>query len=470
MDSQNAPYEAPANGFRTFVILWATQALSVFGSQLTFFAMTVWLTTRLYPAPEQQGLLAAALSAIALAFALPNVLMAPVAGALADRTDRKAIMFWTNMGSGVVSLALMAVLLAGMLSVPVLVAMIALFAALMSIHNSAFEASYAMIVPEKHLPRANGMMQTVFSLSGILSPAVAAALIALPGLLRGIAGPSGLVAAIAGLTDGAVLAVAVDALSFFVAAAVLPFLTVPSPRRHAPAGTRRRSMVADVKEGIGFIGARRGLLWLLLTFAVVNFCGAPFAVLRPILVRDNLAADYLGRGLSYEAALALIGSVGAIGGVVGGVLITAWGGLKRRRIYGVLLPLVLGGLTQAVFGLASGFYVALGAMAVNMFVFPMANAHSQTIWQVQTPREMQGRVFAVRRVVAQFTYPLGTATAAFLGGWLGPGPAIAACGIISASYALLQLANRTVITVEETAPRTASSAHDAVAQPAVTRA
>ena len=470
MDVQNAPYQAPANGFRTFVILWATQALSVFGSQLTFFAMTVWLTTRLYPAPEQQGLLAAALSAIALAFALPNVLMAPVAGALADRVDRKAIMLWTNLGSGLVSLALMAVLMADMLSVPVLVAMMAVFAILMCIHNSAFEASYAMIVPEQHLPRANGMMQTVFGLSGILSPAVAAALIALPGLLRGVANPGWLVAAVAGLTDGAALAIAVDAVSFVIAAAVLPFLTVPSPQRNAVAGAPRRSMIADVKEGISFISARRGLLWLLLTFAVVNFCGAPFAVLRPILVRDNLAADYLGRGLSYEAALALIGSVGAVGGVIGGVLITAWGGLKRRRIYGVLLPLVLGGLTQAVFGLANGFYVALGAMAVNMFVFPMANAHSQTIWQVQTPREMQGRVFAVRRVVAQFTYPLGTATAAFLGGWLGPGLAIAACGIISASYALLQLANRTVISVEDTPPKAVAAGAKSTARAVATGA
>ena len=51
-------------------------------------------------------------------------------------------------------------------------------------HGAAFDTSYAMLVPEKQLPRANGMMQTIWSLSGILSPALAASIIALPGLAR----------------------------------------------------------------------------------------------------------------------------------------------------------------------------------------------------------------------------------------------------------------------------------------------
>ncbi|MEW5720885.1 MAG: MFS transporter, partial [Chloroflexota bacterium] len=64
-------YQPPANGFRTFLIVWATQSVSVFGTALTFFAMTIWLTQTLYPRPEQKPELAFALAAVSLAFALP---------------------------------------------------------------------------------------------------------------------------------------------------------------------------------------------------------------------------------------------------------------------------------------------------------------------------------------------------------------------------------------------------------------
>jgi len=217
-------------------------------------------------------------------------------------------------------------------------------------------------------------------------------------------------------------------------------------------------MWGDVREGMTFIGKRRGLLWLLVLFAVFNFCASPAGVLRPMIVRDNLGLDAAARGLSYEAALALIGSVGAIGGAVGGVMITLWGGLKRRRVLGVLVPLAIGGIAQVLFGLSSGIYVAVVVFAIGTLVIPLANAHSQTIWQTQTPREMQGRVFAVRRVVAQFTTPIGTAMAGYLGGGLNPGVAVAVCGLVAALYALTQFFNRTMLSIEDNVSQTVVTA------------
>ncbi len=60
-------YQPPPHGFRTFVVVWGTQSVSVFGSGLTFFALTIWLTQVLYPRPEQKPELAWALAAIELA-------------------------------------------------------------------------------------------------------------------------------------------------------------------------------------------------------------------------------------------------------------------------------------------------------------------------------------------------------------------------------------------------------------------
>ena len=90
--SDQPPYQPPPNGWRTFLIVWATQSVSVFGSALTLFAVNIWLTQTLYPLPEQKPQLSLALAAMSLAFALPTVFGAPLAGAWADRHDRKRTM------------------------------------------------------------------------------------------------------------------------------------------------------------------------------------------------------------------------------------------------------------------------------------------------------------------------------------------------------------------------------------------
>jgi len=157
--------------------VWVTQSISVFGSALTFFSLTIWLTQTLYPLPEQKPQLAAALSATALAFAVPIVFGAPMAGAWADRHDRKRTMMVMDFANGCLSLLLAALVITHTLNLPVLIILMVLAALLASFHNSAFDTSYAMLVPEDQLPRANGMMQTIWSLSGILSPAIAAMII-----------------------------------------------------------------------------------------------------------------------------------------------------------------------------------------------------------------------------------------------------------------------------------------------------
>ena len=192
-------------------------------------------------------------------------------------------------------------------------------------------------------------MQTMWALSGILAPAFAATLIALPALARNgtLTGP--LSASLGSLSNGAALPILVDAVTFFLAAVTLIFLFVPSPKRTDLVGADgqvKKSVWADIKIGGLYIWQRRPLLWLLGTFAVANLCSGPLGVVQPLLVKFNLAASWRVLGFQYETALALLGTVTAIGGVVGGLFITAWGGLKARRVYGVVVPLIIAGLAQ----------------------------------------------------------------------------------------------------------------------------
>lgn len=435
-----SPPDAPPQGWRTFLWLWGSQALSVLGGGLSGFALNIYLTQTRFPLDTQRGELAAALSLTALGWTLAAILGAPLAGALTDRLDRRRVMLACDL--------LGALLLGGgvalvTLTTPPVWALVGYTAGLGLVgtfHGSAFDASYGLLVPRAQLPRANGMMQTIWSLSGLLSPALAALLIGLPALARSGGGPAWLAA----VQDGVPLALALDGLTFLVAAAVLWRLRLPSPRRAAAAGPDappRSSLVQDMRFGWQFIFARAPLLHLLLTFAAVNLLTSGVGVLHPLLVRFSLLPDAAARGISTEAALASLWTALSAGGLVGGLLVSTWGGLRRQRVLGVLVPMVLAGAAHAASGAFGGLVAVSAAVACFGLMTPVMNAHSQAIWQSQVPPEMQGRVFSVRRLLAQFTAPVSTALAGLLAARVAPGSVLLWSGLALVLIAGAQLLN-----------------------------
>lgn len=441
----------PPHGFRTFVILWASQSLSLIGSDLTLFAANIWLVQTLYPRPEQHAALAFALSATSLAYALPAVFGAPLAGAWVDRHDRKRTMLVAGVANGGLCAILAILLASGGLRLWMLLALLACYSALDSLHYAAFDTSYAMLVPARLLPRANGMMQTMQNLAPLFAPALAATLIALPALARRGAIPGRVGVAVGRFADGTAFAFALDGLTFLATAAVLLTLTIPSPLPAATVGQPRHRLWADVGSGFAYIWRRRPLLWLLGTFAVANLTYQPAIILLPLLVKSTLAADWAARGFSYESALATLSTTLGVGGVAGGVFVSVWGGLRARRVYGVVVPMLLGGVATVALGLSPLLPLSAAMLFLSSFAVPVLNAHSQTIWQTQTPRELQGRVFAVRRLIAQCTLPLAAAIAGVFGGAVGAGAVIVGCGAVIALFCLAQLFNRALLRVEDKA-------------------
>lgn len=415
---------SPRQGWRTFVVLWATQSCSLVGTQVTFFALNIWLAQGLYPDPAQKKALALALSANGFAYALPTVTGALLGGVAADRHDRRRIMQLANFANAIVAFAIVALLASGRMTLPLLLPLTALYALCGAFHASSFDTSYAMLVPRERLPRANGMMQSVWALSALLAPGIAAALVGVFGAhARATAG------APAALGRGAALAVAVDAATFVIAGLVLARLTLPRVERAPRDDGARPNLAADLREGWAFVFAHRPLLMLLGAFAVANLVFASLGVFQPLLVKFRYAADAAAHGFSFEAALAWLATVGAAGGVAGGVIVSAWGGLERRRVYGVLAPMAISAAMLIGVGLARALFVAAGALALAEGMIPFVNAHSLAIWQVRTPLALQGRVFAVRRLIAQFTFPLGTLLAGSLAASLDPGVALAVLGV-----------------------------------------
>ena len=440
-------YTSPPNGFRTFTIVWLTQSLSVVGGRMMGFALNVYLVQGLYPAPEQRAELALALTALNLAFFIPVVFAAPLAGAFADRHDRRRTMILADILNGFVCLVIVILMREGVLQLWMLVLAGIVSALAGAFHYAAFDSSYAMLVPDHLLPRANGMMQTTWWSSGIVAPGLAAFVMTLPAFLAPSAGGTPL----DDIGNGVAICIAVNALTFAMSAVVLLAVCIPSPQRSdvASGGKLETSIWSDIRVGLLYIWRRRPLLWLLGTFTLANFVGGTGSVITPLVVKFNLAADWTARGFSYEAALALVGTLSGIGGVTGGILMSTWGGLKRARVYGVLVPMLLSGIADILFGLSSLLFVAAAAGLAFSVMSAMLNAHSQTIWQTQTPRELQGRVFSVRRLIAQCTLPVGALSAGSLAGLFDPGLVLAALGALLVLFCTAQLFNPYLMRVED---------------------
>lgn len=423
-----------------FVALWLGQSISVFGTELSAFAATSWVVQVGAARHGDRQVVGVMLTLLMLGVAVPRIAVAPVAGAWADRMDRRRLMIGLNLAAAATTALLSALALTGRLEVMSLIALVTAGSVIQTFYTAAFQASYVMIVPADQLGRASGLMKIAMSSCRVLAPLLGALLVGLPALVRG---RTGAVAGLLGdLSGGWGLAFALDASSFALAAIVLVFIAIPSPRTSSPGapatGASRQGMWRDIAAGLGFLRARPALLWLLGLTMASTLLTAPEAVLIPLLLKWNLGADLAAHGLRFEQAYAAVTAAANAGGIVGGVIVATWGGLKRRRINGVLVALGVLGLCQAGYGLAPVLGFACVMAFVREHMVPVLYVHEHTLWQTVVPAELQGRVFAVRNGLQAGCAVLAIALAGVLAGWANPGWLFAGAGAVLGGMILLQ--------------------------------
>ena len=176
--------------------------------------------------------------------------------------------------------------------------------------------------------------------------------------------------------------------------------------------------------------------------ACLAFAEAPLPLISPLLLKFDLHASYQAHGISYETGLAVLSSLMGIGGVVGGAVVGIWGGLRSRRTYGVIVPLMISGAGMAVYGLSSHLPLTAVMGFAVVASSAVANAHVLSIWQRRTPPELQGRVFSLQRMVSQLGQPLSMLLAGMAAAAVDPGKVMAALGLLLLAFAVAQLRNR----------------------------
>jgi len=232
------------------------------------------------------------------------------------------------------------------------------------------------MVSKRQYGRTSGMLSAAQFASNIFGPALAVIFLSIIG--------------IAGILT-------IDIITFFVAIGALLFVHVPQPVITAEGQKSRGSLWKESAYGFPYIFKRRGLLGLLLVFFGINLVATfAFTLLAPMI---------LARTGNDETALGIVQSAIGVGGVVGSIVLSIWGGPKRR-IHGVLSGLVLVMLGVLFIGFGRNPYVWALAAFFTMFFIPIVQGSSNAIWQAKVAPDVQGRVFATRGIIATISRPV----------------------------------------------------------------
>jgi DHA3 family macrolide efflux protein-like MFS transporter len=355
------------NWVRRFIPLWMGQALSLLGSQLVQFAIIWYLT--------QATNSATTLATASMMGLLPQVLLSPFIGTWVDRGNRRLLIIAPDSTVALATLILAVLFATGWIQVWHIYLGLLLRAVAAGFHQSAFGASVVLLVPKEHLARVQGFNQALYGGLNIISaPLGAYFLSALP--MQGILG--------------------IDVGTALLAISILLFIQIPQPEKNSTAPS---TFWQDFRAGFRYILARRGLVILLGLVMVINFFYSATEPLTPLLITKHFhgEAGQLGWWMSSFAT----------GTVLGGLLLGAWGGF-RRKIVTAQFGLILMGISTTVVGLVPKdlFVVGLIANSVVGFLLPIINGSFGATLQAAIVPEMQGRVFAFIMSAAMLVSPL----------------------------------------------------------------
>jgi MFS family permease len=352
---------APASGFRAFVTLWCGQFVSLTGSALSSFALGVYVY-QLTGSAATLGLI------YALAF-LPFLLASPLTGSLVDRWGAQRALLVGNLGGLLVALALAGLLVMGAFTPWRLGLIVAFLAAFAALQRPAFDTAVKLLVPKRHLGRANGMRLLATATSEVLAPAAGGVLL---------------------LAVGIDWIVVMDCLTFGAGILTLLCVRIPRVRREDAATTAGLpALLADFRQACRHVAVRRGLLALLAFLAALEFC----AGFVDLLIMPMILA------FASSGAAGTVLSIGGIGMVTTSLAMTVWGG-PRRRMQGILgftlvmaVATVVGSLRPNLTLLAVAAFVFMGALGIVI-------GSNRSLWQTKVEPHLLGRVMALQNMVA----------------------------------------------------------------------
>ena len=365
-------FPSPKSWAKKFYTIFAGQAFSIFGSGLVQFALVWYLT--------QKTGSATVLAMATLAAMLPETLLSPLAGTLIDRWNRRIVMIVADACIALATVLLAILFATGLIQIWHIYVIMIVRAVGGIFHFSAMNASTAMLVPSEQLQRVSGINQALRAGVNIIAPPTGA-------LLLGILPMQGILF--------------IDVSTALIAILPLLFLSIPQPIREKDAeGKPTTNVWQDMKEGFAYIAAWRGLMVIIGMALLANFLLTPTGSLMPLLVTKHFGLGALQFGL--------MDSIWAFGMLGGGIVLSIWGGF-RKKIWTAMSGVIGLGLGIFLVGIAPAnmFWLAVFGMTVSGLMNPITNGPLGAIMQASVKPEMQGRVMGVVISLANLMTPIG---------------------------------------------------------------
>jgi DHA3 family macrolide efflux protein-like MFS transporter len=400
---------------RTFVIIWIGQAFSIFGSMLVQFALVWWLT--------QKTGSATVLATASLVAYLPMVLLGPFAGAIIDRTNRKAVMIIADSMVALTTLILVFIAAYGTLAPWHIYAAMFFRSLGQAFHWPAMQASTSLLVPEEHLSRVAGINQALNGAMNIIAPPTGALLI---GVLQ------------------LQWVLSIDILTAVLAVLPLFFVHIPLPARVIASIGKPIvvSILEDIKEGFLYVFRWKGLFYVLLFAVAINFLISPAFTLLPLLVTKH----FHGNAIQYGWIESAIG----IGIVIGGLGLGAWGGFKKK-IQTSMLGIAGMGIGALITGFAPGnlYWVGLVGVFFLGLMNPIANGPFFALIQAKVDPGVQGRVLTMTNSITSGLTPIALIVAGPLADRFGIQTWFVLGGILCIVIAVLMGMIKVIYSLEE---------------------
>jgi MFS transporter, DHA3 family, macrolide efflux protein len=361
---------------RSFLAMWLAHSVSDVGSRLLFFAFGIWWF--------QQTNSTTPIFLSTLVVFVPTVLLSPLAGVLVDRNDRRTVMLWVNLAHILTHSAMLILIMTGQHDVVPLLIPLAISGMANTFQYPAFYSSISLLVPKEQLGQANGLYATVSGIVDIVAPILGAIMFS---------------------TIGIVGILWLDLASYVFELAVLLSLRIPRPAISSIGSTMQGGVLAQARQGFTFIFARNGLFSLQLVLVGYNFFNSLVQNLQiPLVLSRSPVPEVVG----------LISASYGLGVLFGGLFMTRTGGLQPK-VHGVFLGVGFSGLLgMTVFGVAQNLQLWMLANLIFGICLPLLNASFQSIWQQKTPVDVQGRVFAARRLISHISIPIAYVLGAFV--------------------------------------------------------
>lgn len=349
--------------------LLSSQAISMAGTMLVQYAI-IWHVTL----STKSGAMVGIMTSVGI---LPMVLVMPFAGALADHYNRKTIAILADASVALISLvaAIMIAVSPAMANNMILLIGITIIRSFgQGFQTPAIVSIIPQLTPEKQLMRVNGIEQTIQAAMMLVTPALAAGLLAILPLSAIL------------LIDFLTATIGVSALFFLI--------KIPTATQQTH---KKIQIIKEIKGGIRYLQANKILLFLVGAGFLGGVLTTPAANLAPLQLTRNF-----NQGL-WQLSTVEIGF--AVGMLTGGTVMSIWGGFKNR-IKTLVLAYTLMAIPLMMLGLTANFWVYFSMMVVIGLIVPMSRTAMVSFFQTHTDDQHMGRVMSIVTMSIMSAAPL----------------------------------------------------------------